>query len=227
LLPQPTDTSCGPTCLQAVYNYYGDHFALGRLITEVQKLEDGGTLSMMLALHALKRGYDADLYTYNLRIFDPTWFQGTKVKLEEKMREQVRVRSGKRKLAAAAYLEFLEAGGRIHFEDLTGALIRRYLQNGIPILAGLSSTFLYRSMREISDTCEDDDVNGEPQGHFVLLNGYTPRKRLVSVADPYQLNPLSKGHCYELSMERLINAILLGVLTYDGNLLILRPKKGA
>lgn len=227
MLPQPTDTSCGPTCLQAVYNYYGDRVPLKKLIAEVQSLDDGGTLSVLLALHALNRGYEADLYTYNLRIFDPTWFAEKRVNLEAKVRGQVRVRSGKRKLAAAAYLEFLEEGGRIHLEDLTGALIRRHLERGLPILAGLSSTFLYRTMRELSENCMDDDVNGEPQGHFVLLNGYSPRKRLVSVADPWQPNPFSPRLCYEVPMERLINAILLGVLTYDGNLLILRPKKGS
>lgn len=210
-----------------MYSYYGDRVSIRKLIAEVQSLEEGGTLAVLLGLDALNRGYDATLYTYNLRIFDPTWFPARIPHLIEKMREQVRVRSGKRKLAAQGYLEFLESGGTVRFEDLTGALIRRYLENGVPILTGLSSTFLYRSMREISDNCLDDDVNGEPQGHFVLLNGYNPRKRVVSVADPYQSNPLSELLCYEVPMERLVNAILLGVLTYDGNLLIIQPKKGA
>ena len=34
----------------------------------------GGTLDVFLANHALKRGYDATIFTYNLDLFDPTWF---------------------------------------------------------------------------------------------------------------------------------------------------------
>lgn len=225
LRPQPTDTSCGPTCLQSVYAFYGQDVPLRKLIAEVPTLEGGGTLAVMMGIHALRHGYEATIYTYNLRIMDPTWFKLRKTKLIDKLNEQVRVRHGKRRLAAQAYAEFVELGGELLFEDLTGALIRKHLNRGVPILAGLSATFLYRSSREIPETCEDDDVNGEPLGHFVILNGYNPNRRTVSVADPYEANPLSPDQGYDVPMERLINAILLGVLTYDGNLLIIRPNR--
>ncbi len=227
LQSQPTETSCGPTCLQAVYAYYGDPLPLQLLMEEVGSLENGGTFATMLGLHALQRGYDATIFTYNLRVFDPTWFPSGRNYLLDKLREQVRVRHGKRRLAAQSHIEFLERGGELRFEDLTGALIRRYLQRGQPILTGLSATFLYRCPREIPETCQDDDVHGEPLGHFVILSGYDARRRLVSVADPFEANPLSADRCYDVTMERLINAILLGVLTYDGNLLMIRPKKAA
>lgn len=225
LQSQPTDTSCGPTCLQAVYAYYGDLIPLNVLLAEVGSLETGGTLATMLGLHALQRGYDATIFTYNLRLFDPTWFPARRQKLLAKLREQVRVRHGKRRLAAQSCVEFVELGGEVRFEDLTGALIRRHLQREQPILTGLSATFLYRCPREIPESCLDDDVHGEPLGHFVILSGYDSHRRLVSVADPFGANPLSTDRCYEVTMERLINAILLGVLTYDGNLLMIRPKK--
>jgi hypothetical protein len=41
------------------------------------------------------------------------------------------------------------------------------------------------------------------------------------VADPYELR--SPEHLYWLPVERVTNSILLGVLTYDANLLILDP----
>lgn len=221
---QPTDTSCGPTCLQAVYSFHGDKIPVDQLIEEVPTVEGGGTLAVLLGRHALRRGYRATIYTYNLRIFDPTWFHPELVDLAGKLREQVRSRSGKRRQATQACLEYVEEGGEIRFEDLTGELIRRYLLKGFPILTGLSATFLYRSMRELPETDEDDDIKGEPTGHFVVLKGYHKRKQTVLVADPYELNPLSPGRVYEVPMQRLINAILLGVLTYDANLLIIRPR---
>ena len=53
---QPDDATCGPTCLQAVYRYYGDLESLEDVIAEVPQLETGGTLAANLAIHALKRG---------------------------------------------------------------------------------------------------------------------------------------------------------------------------
>ena len=71
--PQPDNTTCGPTCLHAVYRYFGDPVDLSRIIAEVPTIEGGGTLSVYLASHALRRGYRATIIPYNLQIFDPTW----------------------------------------------------------------------------------------------------------------------------------------------------------
>jgi hypothetical protein len=107
--------------------------------------------------------------------------------------------------------------------DLTASLIRRYLNRDVPVLAGLSSTYLYGCAREISLTCEADDVRGFPAGHFVVLSGYDKKRRKVLVADPYLPNLAGLAHYYEVSLDRLVCAIMLGVLTYDANLLIIEP----
>jgi hypothetical protein len=224
LQAQPTDTTCGPTCLQAVYAFHGDTVPLDRLIAEVPSVEGGGTLAVLLGLHALQRGYRAILHTFNLRIFDPSWFGPRPADLADKLRQQIKHRSGKRRQVTQACLEFVEHGGEVSFEDLTGALIRGQLLRGHPILTGLSATWLYRVAREIPETGADDDLRGEPLGHFVVLKGYNRQRHKVLVADPYDRNPLASGQDYEVSMDRLINAILLGVLTYDANLLIIRPQ---
>ncbi|HKJ47383.1 MAG TPA: hypothetical protein VJ991_16230, partial [Balneolales bacterium] len=56
ILPQPTDSTCGPTSLHAVYSYYGDDIPLQDVIDQVHCFENGGTLAVFLAIHALKRG---------------------------------------------------------------------------------------------------------------------------------------------------------------------------
>jgi hypothetical protein len=43
----------------------------------------------------------------------------------------------------------------------------------------------------------------------------------VTVADPYHPESLDYGHVYHINMEHLVCAILLGVVTYDGNLLVI------
>ena len=64
-----------------------------------------------------------------------------------------------------------------------------------------------------------------PPGHFVVVSGITPDENIVSIADPLKNNPLANGHYYEVDIHRLINSIMLGMVTYDANLLIIRPKQ--
>ena len=46
----------------------------------------------------------------------------------------------------------------------------------------------------------------------------------MTVADPYDPQSMSYGQTYRISMEHLICAILLGVVTYDGNLIVITKK---
>jgi len=220
---QPDDTTCGPTCLHSVYEYYGDTISLQQVINEVKSLKGGGTLAVLLGNHALQRGYKATIYTYNLHIFDPTWF-AEKRTLAEKLKAQATIKNDdKLFFSTQGYLEFLQRGGTLLFEDLTIVLIRKFLKKSIPILTGLSSTYLYRSVRENPDNNLDDNIAGTPTGHFVVLCGYDKEKREVLVADPYKLNPVSQDQYYMVSIARLLGAVLLGILTHDANLLIIEP----
>jgi len=103
-------------------------------------------------------------------------------------------------------------------------LIRKYLNRAIPILTGLSATYLYRSPREFGPHAEYDDIRGEASGHFVVLCGYDQKPKNVLVADPLLPNPVSDSHQYVININRVICAILLGILTYDANLLIIEPE---
>ncbi len=229
MLRQPDAWTCGPTCLHAVYRYYGYQVDLQSLIARVPKLEGGGTLAVLLGCDALDHGFRARMYTFNLTVFDPTWFGERVVDIAGKLREQAEYKREHARLQVAtpAYLEFLKRGGECRMSDLSPKLIRKYLSRNVPILTGLSSTYLYSESREINPTQEPSDVRGEPQGHFVVLRGYDPLTKRVRVADPYHKNPWSQNLDYEVSIERAITAILLGVLTFDANLLVIRPATDA
>jgi hypothetical protein len=228
ILPQPDDTTCGPTCLHAVYGFYGEALDLHRVISEVTPLASGGTLGVYLGIHALRRGYSATLHTYNLEIFDPTWFESDEADLSALLAEQAIAKSGFRlRETTPAYLEFLALGGRIRFEELSPGLIRRRLSVGRPILTGLSATYLYGCAREVDEggRLRYDSVRGEPTGHFVVVHGYDAETDSVLVADPLFENAFG-SHNYRVDVVRLMGAIMLGVLTYDGNLLVLEPRDG-
>lgn len=226
ILPQPTLTTCGPTCLHAVYRYYGDDISLEDVIAQTGTIPQGGTLAVFLGCHALERGYKATIYTYNLEVWDPTWMDLPADRLADKLRRQSRFKKKERlQKATEGYLRFLAGGGRVLFEELSPALVRKHLTRGEPILTGLSATYLYRSARELPNS-EYDDLAGDPTGHFVVLNGYDRETKEVFVADPWKRNPLEGGHYYGVSISHAINSILLGILTYDANLLVIEPAAG-
>ena len=228
---QPTDSTCGPTCLHSVYEYFDDQISLETVISETGRFEDGGTLAVFLACHALKRGYKAKIYTYNLQVFDPTWFLNDQIDLSEKLESQLKVKSSPKLHAAShAYIEFLRLGGVLRMEVLNINLIRRYLKRRIPILTGLSATFLFGESRERCLEVPEgkisvvaDDIGGYPAGHFVVLCGYDKSRQTVLVADPLDPNPFAKDHQYAVDIDRVFSAIMLGVVTYDANLLVIQP----
>ncbi len=222
ILPQPDESTCGPTCLHAVYRYWGRQEHLQDVIARTGKLERGGTIAVFLACDALRQGFQATIYTFNLTVFDPTWFVGT-VDIGERLLRQRAEKSHDPRVqeVTAGYIEFLRLGGRLRLTDLSRYLLRGILRRRLPIITGLSATYLYRAMREYGPQDEADDVRGTPGGHFVVLAGYDRPARTVLVADPY-----GPSRDYWIRIDRAVGAILLGIVTHDANLLIIQPALG-
>lgn len=223
ILAQPDDSTCGPTALHAVYASLGLKLPLEQVIEEVHFLEDGGTLAVFLGIHALKNGLNARIHTYNLRVFDPSWDGLPPELLRKKLLAQTKYKDSKKLHSTClAYSKFIKEGGEVRFDDPSPALLQDYFDRDLPVLTGLSATYLYKSKREYSGSNGEsiyDDLRGKPMGHFVVLCGM--EKKNVLVADPYQDNPYSKDLYYHVPVGRLINAIMLGIVTYDANLLII------
>jgi hypothetical protein len=223
-VPQPDETTCGPTCLHAVYTYWGESERLSNIIARLPSLEHGGTFAVFLGCDALRKGYRARIYTYNLMVFDPTWFTRPHVDLTERLtRQRERKTDVRLRNVTDGYLEFLSLGGRIRLVNLSQHLIRAILKRGLPLLTGLSSTYLYQTPRVFGPQDEPDDIRGFPEGHFVVIAGWDEVHRKVLVVDPYQPNRYGPAYKYWIGIDRVIAAILLGIVTHDANLLVIYP----
>lgn len=228
---QPDDVTCGPTCLRKVYHFYGRNVPVEIVLGEVERNEDGGTLAVNLGIAALGRDFRARIFSYNLRIFDPTWSRLGSEEIADRLElRRKHVSDGKARRAMAAYVRFLRAGGEMAFDELTPKLLKAIINRDHPILAGLSATYLYRMAREchVGETNElvEDDIAGEPIGHFVVISGYRDRGRRFTLRDPSAHVPHTADGRVVVEAQRLINAILLGDLTYDAVLLELWPSEG-
>jgi hypothetical protein len=231
---QPTDSACGATSLQAIYKFWDDPISVAQIMSDVPQLKNGGTLAGQLGCHALARGYAATIFTYNVELFDPTWFKDFKTDVADRLRRQKLLKEKhdqRLAIATDSYLKFLDLGGQILMEPLEGQLIKQQLLAGLPILVGLSATFLYQESRERPHPPDDqgisgipDDIGGLPVGHFVVLSGYDESEDVVLISDPLHPNPRSPDRSYWASLEHLTTAILLGIVTYDANLLVVQPK---
>lgn len=226
---QPDDETCGPTCLHAIYRYYNYDISLKEVTDTVKRSASGGTLAPYLGTHALERGFTASILINNMDIFDPSWFEHSEacVNLSLKLEEQMHYKKSEGiQQSSIAYQEFLKAGGIIKFKFLSVELLKEYFSYHLPIITGLSSTYLYNSPREIYKKGEShfDDIKGTPCGHFVIVAGFDEEHQRIVVVDPFRENMLSRNNYYKVSSHRLINAILMGMVTYDANLLIIQPK---
>jgi hypothetical protein len=223
---QPDYTTCGPTSLHAVYQCFQDPISLEQVIAEVPKNPEGGTLAVHLALHALRRGYDANISVFNVSVWDPTWFrEGVDLFAKVRARFEAKGTASDPKIASAlrSFEEFLELGGRYRWQDLTPRYIGAILRRGLPILCGVNATYLYQCAREKDDKV--DDVAGDPFGHFLVVCGYHSGKHTVSIADPLQDNPLHGSKYYEVGLYRFIGSVFLGAATDDANFLIIQPRR--
>lgn len=222
-LQQPDDVSCGPTCLAQVYDFYGYRKDLSAIIADTPSQADGGTLAVYLGLSALREGFSARLYSYNLRVFDPTWFDLDVASLVDRLRQRRESVSGEKLVwAITGYQRFLELGGELRFSELSERTLADILRRGHPVVTGLNATYLWRTPRERDG--EYDDIGGDPAGHFVVVSGYYPRSRRFIVRDPSPHVPFSPTGRYSVNADRLISAILLGDISYDAVLLELVPR---
>ena len=223
---QPDDVTCGPTCLHSIYGFYNDTMKLEDVISQVPMLESGGTYASWLGVHALQRGYHAEIWSFNVNIFDPSWFGLPESMIFEKLKLQRQVKKHRKlRTASDGYMEFIKQGGKLRFGDLTIELLASLMRDGRPVIAGLSATYLYKSTREDPKTGEHHDIKGRPAGHFVVLTGLDIEARTVQITDPYFPNMLSEVNTYTVSIARLISSIFLGVVTYDANLLLIQKKE--
>ena len=221
---QPDDVTCGPTCLLQVLRFYGDETSFEGVQAVTPRNPDGGTLGVFLGTAARRLGLAARIWSYNLRVFDPTWAALEPLALRAKLLQRAgAVPKPKLPEACRAYADFLDSGGELSFEELSADVLDAALARGHPVLCGLNGTYLYGLPRERPDDNEYDDVAGHPVGHFIVICGRDDAGRFL-VRDPASDVPFSDDGRYAVEPQRLIHAILLGIVSYDAVLLELWPE---
>lgn len=235
-IPKQTDgVSCGPTSLYAVYRHYGLDVTLEQVSKDVERMPNQGTLDAFLGIDALKRGMTATIVSSNIGVLDPSWkgMEGDALAAKLESYRNTMNAAGKYTEAtvADAYARFVRMGGVLQVMSAMptqtcckvnipcGFTFNKFDEN-LPAICGLSYTALFHETREDDATNEVTDM-GRPVGQFVVVTG-KPCWDYYDIADPWD-GP--RGQHYSLCYDELDRAILLGTLTNDGGILIVKPKK--
>lgn len=194
---EQTGTDCGPNSLTMLLSYYDSSIKLEEVLKNTPQVKNLGTFDGWLGVTAIKLGYKVRINSLNIESIPRKWHS---LKLSNILKKLKTKKTKDKALnhSIKGYSKFIELGGKLIFENINKEMLIKKLNKG-PILIGLSSSYLYKEEKTV--------------GHFVVVNGYENNK--FSIIDPWHSIPFSKNGRYKLEPNKLINAILLGALTYD------------
>jgi len=227
---QPTNTTCSPTALSMLLDFYGEELSVHDISAKVpqvknEKGENFGTINQQMATWCKSLGFDVVLYTADVQVIDQSWSKLAPKELIDRLEARksgLKVPSlGKLWNTAycQAYIDFIRSGGELHVVNaITTSLLYKMLKNG-PVLPCLSFDTLY-GKGKISNIGEKetkpDDVNGKAWNHSVVIYGNDVNGNFL-IADPWE----KPGH-HVIEPDVMIAAIGTAQLECDNLVFQLR-----
>lgn len=229
---QPTNTTCSPTALSMLLEYYGEKLDPLDIEVKVPQCVNGegekiGTINQQLATWCLSNGFDVVLYTFDCQIIDQSWAELSAEHQLERMKLRKdgwivpSVGEEWTKQYTQSYIDFISAGGILNIQPaVTTKLLYKLLETG-PILPCVSYSTMYGAARsrnadEIKSV--DDDINGRAMNHSVVVYGNDEAGNFL-IADPWR-----KPGLHTIEPERMIASISTAQIECD-NLLFQLEKK--
>lgn len=226
ILPQINHQLSGAETLRGIYAYYGEDISMDDLVVSTTRFSNRRLRPLALAIDALERGYAVTVHCCDTRIFDLSWMGLVSSELKEKL-EYHKSKADSVHLTQTfdAYIQILEKGGTIDLSEINRAVIRKAVELKAPIIAAVSATHLFHSKREYLDSKDRpvlDDAKGKTAGHLVAVTAWVGKE--ITLHDPYLANPITGKAKYKVYISRLMRSILLGVLSYDAQMVVITKK---
>jgi len=178
-IPQRKGT-CGSSSLQQVLAYYGVKLGLDEILKDIKKYKYG-TFMPYLGLYAKRLGFMPKIVTYDVKVFDPTWFGllvGQIIKKLETRSREMDVPHVYRS-ECKAFVRYLKAGGAIEFDFIKKGRIIKELERKRPVIVDVCSTILHRKERKNRVKDKYSDTSGEPMYHAVVVSGHEKGKFII------------------------------------------------
>lgn len=205
---QPTDLSCGQTCLSMLMSCAGVTISPQEVMNDIPLLlndsgEEWGTFGVDLAHWCMKKGYSATTYTFDSQLIHLPWEHLSPAEIINALHtlKDTYVFDGLGKNLTRSFIEsyirYLSNGGILIIRPfITVSLLHELLERG-PFAALVTYNVLYGT------------GGGKANTHFVVVYGCTEEGNFL-IADPWKDNGRKI-----LEPERLISAIMSGQMTCE------------
>ncbi len=176
-------------------------------------MNEYGTWSPYIGIYAMKLGYNVEIFTYDVSLFDPTWFNLSNKSLIKKLKIAIKkIKDKDKKFGVRGYIDFLREGGKLTFKIPTKKILIKFLKKKIPPMAFVNSTAYYKRKRKDFKAGKRSEF-GEVGGHCIVISGYKNGKFIVT--DPNYF----KGGIYEVPEDKLI----FTWSNWGGELVVVKP----
>lgn len=233
-IKEQKEYECLAECLFSVFQYYKIDCSLDEIIENISinsdKLYDWEFKS---GIFAIKKGLKPKIYTNVPYLFDPSWNDLSQNELLEKLKEEAKYFNERLRkinnepeqenfifpnhLIADRYkkeidsvVQYIENGGEVIFDPITVDGMKKYIDQGVPLIISHNQTLLHNMKRAFN--YKPDDIRGATWGHVIAVIGYDGNDFII--ADP-------DGMFSRNSLEYKINAnrVLESVLRYNGQMI--------
>ncbi len=222
-------------CVQAVASQLLSFYGIEKTVEEVKREvpvfvnADGiplGTSIGHMAAYFVGLGFEVELQTSDIELFDQTWGDLN----NDKLIKQIKLRQphvkhtiyGSDAIAAVCegFMLFLHQGGKITFPVVDEQYFYRLLEQG-PIYAVLNYQFLFQKPKifynETTQELSANATTGMPHTHALLIVGYKDGQFCL-------LDPEGDEPERWVSVGRLVGAYYLADLNLDSVLIVLKKK---
>ncbi|OGG30705.1 hypothetical protein A2973_05385 [Candidatus Gottesmanbacteria bacterium RIFCSPLOWO2_01_FULL_49_10] len=193
--------SCGPICLQNVYEHFGLDVSLDDILTSLRVTENDTTYLSQLAKDVVSRGLDSVIITSYAVSVSPDWEGKSAQEVLSRLDEWAKSNPRDKFIIDATYLrDYLRAGGRVVVTDLSTTLIDTFLGDGYKAVVCLEESWLW-GRRKRDKVAQFDDIYGSARGHIVVVFDSTDTEYIVS--DPYPTGLSGREGIYPVPKDKL------------------------
>lgn len=210
------DETCGPMCVKNVLTHFGINKELSHILKDLNITKDDYTTEPQLALYLQKHHQELTIELWSDTPFvtpDGIGITPSEIlaNLEQRaMRYRKEIEKGAPSMEASFIgntqfvIDYLRAKGRLHCQTITTTVIDDLLNQGYLLIAGCTNSKLWGKLKVLKELVYDP-VQGNAEGHFVVIYGKTDDEYLIS--DPYPTGIAGKEGNYPLPKSELLAAL--------------------
>lgn len=203
--------TCGPCCLSMAYALRGKKISLKDILADFHHPEKGkATYAPQLARHLHKNGLGVRLLVSTSQVLSPAWKDLPSHEVIALLKEWIVLHPKSLYLMDILHiLFFLQEGGQVDQVSYNIQTIQEMLDSGSLVILCVDEDWIWGhrfALNKSKNQRVPNEVEGQLEGHFVLVTGYTNNS--FHVLDPFPTNIEGRHGEYDIDAYQLLNASL-------------------